>query len=115
MQQCIKRSNILKRKSDISSLFKKGSFFKSRSFTLRYYKNNLELNRFAVLVSRKHGSAVERNKIKRVYREVVKENFNIDSSFFLDLVLRPKIGIAADYNIIKNEFSEWLQVLEKQL
>ena len=102
----------IKSKKDISLLFKNGLYIKSSKFLLIHKKNNLNINRFAILVSKKNGSAVFRNRLKRVYREVFRENLEIDSCF-LDILMRPNIGSSADYITIKKEFIKCQKKLKK--
>jgi ribonuclease P protein component len=55
-------------------VFSKGRFFTSKFFLLKYDKNGLSENRFGFVTSTKvSGKAVERNLIKRRFREVIRE------------------------------------------
>jgi ribonuclease P protein component len=58
-----------------------------------YYKNNnKEHDRSAVIVSKKLGNAVKRNKIKRIIREVTR-NKDINHPPYIDYLIQPLPGI----------------------
>lgn len=64
--------------SDFNKVFRNGKSFYGDFFMIKVLKNNLELNRFAVVVSKKVSlKAVERNGIKRKLREILKKNVDL--------------------------------------
>lgn len=67
-------ANRLKKKKDFEKVFEQGKGFKENSLYLKIKENNLEQPRFGFAVGKKFSvKAVERNKIKRKLREVVKK------------------------------------------
>jgi len=64
----------IRKKRDFSSLYRNGSRFRGRYFTLVYRRNGLAFSRLAVVVSRKVGAAVTRNRVKRRFRELFRRN-----------------------------------------
>jgi len=69
----LKIENRLKKQKDFENVFKNGRGFKQGSLYLKVQKNDLELVRFGFIVSKKFSKkAVDRNKIKRILREIVK-------------------------------------------
>lgn len=58
---------------DINLIFKEGKRINSRYFNLTHLKNPYEYSRFAIIVGRKLGKAHERNYIKRVFREIMRD------------------------------------------
>ena len=78
----------LSKKKEISEIFLSGKKIHTALFNLRYTRNLLSYDRCAVLVSRRHGPAVTRNRIKRIFREAVR-NFCQTQPPFFDIVIQP--------------------------
>lgn len=79
----------LRKNIDFQTVFKKGKNFWNRQFTLIIYKNDLSKSRVGITITKKYGTAVERNKLKRRLREIIRKN-----KYLLikghDMVLIPK-------------------------
>lgn len=63
------KKNVLRRKSDFSSLYNKGKSVGDRYVVLFHRKNNLPYSRFAYLASKKVGNSVKRNRARRLMKE----------------------------------------------
>ena len=63
------KKDILRRKEDFSSIYKKGKSIGERYVVLFYKKNSLSYNRIAFLASKKVGNSVERNRARRLMKE----------------------------------------------
>lgn len=85
------RAQKIKKRSEISRLFNSGRRWECSCFVLIYGPNGLGRDRFGVLVSRRLGNAVERNRIKRVYREVFRLNVKRRPPYF-DVLIKPRPG-----------------------
>jgi ribonuclease P protein component len=99
----------IKKKSEIQLLLKTSKIFKQDFFTLYFKSNNLENDRLGVLVSRKVGNAIVRNKIKRIFREIFRKEILRNPPYYDILIqIRPGIKII---NKLKYEicFSEWVK------
>jgi ribonuclease P protein component len=83
------RAQKIKSKSEISRLFKDGRRWECSCFVLIYGQNDLPHDRLGVLVSRKLGNAVGRNRVKRVFREVYRRNARHNPPFF-DILIKPR-------------------------
>ena len=67
------KKNVLRRKSDFSTIYNKGKSVGERYIVLFYKKNNLGYSRKAFLSSKKVGKAVVRNRARRLMRESVRQ------------------------------------------
>ena len=93
--------NRLKKKKDFEKIFKQGRGFKRGHLYLKITKNGLEHSRFGFIVGKNFSKkAVERNKIKRKLRELIKENLNkIKTGTDCVLVVMP--GAESNYDKLK--------------
>lgn len=78
----------LKRKSDFDKLFSKGKKVYSRSLTMLYFPS--EDFKIGYSVSKKHGNALKRNRIKRLLRASAREAFK-DLKKNYRIVIMPKV------------------------
>lgn len=87
------KKDILRRKDEFSSIYKRGKSIGERYIVLFYKKNGLSYNRIAFLASKKVGNSVERNRARRL----MKENYrllknNIKSGYDLIFIARNTIN-----------------------
>ena len=69
-------------------VYKRGKTYYNRNFSLVVY-NSKKGTRIGFSVTKKYGNAVERNRIKRKLREIVRLNFS-EFDKGLDMVIIPK-------------------------
>lgn len=94
-------------------VYDKGRRYNSSFFTLFVLKNNEPLSRLGVTVTRKIGNAVERNRCKRILREIFRQNKTLLITPY-DLVFNVKKAmIEASFLDIKTEFLRLLNFLKK--
>ncbi len=94
----------IKKKSEFLLLYKQGRRYKGEHFSLIYLPNNLLFSRFAVVVSRKVGDAVDRNKIKRWLRELFRRNKELLKNP-MDIIVIPKKDIMElSWSFIRKEY-----------
>lgn len=63
------KPNVLRKKSDFSSIYNKGKSVGDRYVVVFYRKNGLQEIRTAFLASKKVGNAVHRNRARRLMKE----------------------------------------------
>ncbi len=90
----------IKKNTDIQRLFRRGTRAFSRSLTVLYAPS--ESLKMAVIVSKKHGKAVKRNRIKRLLRQAFYNTCNL-LEFPACVVLMPKV--AEEYSLAEFEKS----------
>ena len=86
------KKNVLRRKSDFSTIYNKGKSVGDRYVVLFYRKNNLPYNRMAYLASKKVGNAVKRNRARRLMKESVRlSNMELPTGYDFIIIARNTI------------------------
>ena len=103
------RENRLKKEGDFKLVLRSKNFFSSDFLILKSIKNNLEMSRFAFIVSKKiSNKAVIRNRIKRLLREAVRADIkNIKGGWDIIFFTRK--------NIVEKKYTEIKEEVEKLL
>lgn len=69
----MKKTEIIKKNYEFKYFFKKGKYIPGKLLEIFIYQNNNEKNRIGIVVSKKVGGSVTRNKIKRYIRAAYTE------------------------------------------
>lgn len=85
----MEKKHRIRRSTEFKKAYSRGKNYWNRNFTLYIKKNNLNYTRFGIVVTKKLGKAVVRNKIKRRIREINKELLPYIHEGY-DIVLIPK-------------------------
>ena len=67
----MKKINVIKKYREYKELFNLRKFKRNNLFTIYFRKNNYNITRVGLSVSKKNGNAVTRNKIKRQVRNIL--------------------------------------------
>lgn len=102
----------IKKSGVIRTLIKNGKRWKSNYFTVFYQKNDKNFDCFAVIVSRKHGNAIARNRIKRIYREVFRNTKETNPPFF-DIIVSPQYNASINREEIEEVYKKWRKKLKE--
>jgi ribonuclease P protein component len=86
--------NRLKKERDFENVFNGGEGFRSDFLCIKFISNNLASSRFGFIVSKKVSlKAVERNKIKRKLREIIRKTLpDIKGGYDIIVIVQPKIN-----------------------
>ncbi len=74
MRESLTRAERLKTKSDFKRAFSSSHRQGVPGLTLFIAENGLQWNRIAITLKRKYGNSVQRNRVKRILREVFRKN-----------------------------------------
>ncbi|RJQ32527.1 MAG: ribonuclease P protein component [Peptococcaceae bacterium] len=66
--------NTLKKRRDFRKTYARGKAVADSDLVIYYASNNLGASRFGFSVSKKVGCAVERNKVRRILKEICRKN-----------------------------------------
>lgn len=108
-----KSDRILKRARYLE-IYSRGKRFRNRLFYIYFLENGLENSRLGLTVSRKVGSSVIQNRIKRHFREIFRKTGKLINPPS-DVVINATRGtVGKDYNFLqeafRNEVEKWEEV-----
>ena len=107
MRKNLTKEERLKRRSDFDRVFAVGKRKSCSGARLLYMRNERELSRFAVCPVKKYGTSVQRNRAKRICRELYRiMKDRIPSGFDIVLVIFPGTDT---YNARKEQFQLLLE------
>jgi ribonuclease P protein component len=100
----------LRRRAEFQKVFESGTKLHGRLMTVFFLPNSLTVGRLGTVATRKLGGAVQRNRAKRLLREVFRQNklpgFDIVILARRELVEAPFASIEADYRgIVRRHLS----------
>ena len=104
----------LKKNEEFQNIYKNGEK-NFGFFSLVYFQNNnLDYSKFGFVVSKKVGNAVIRNRIKRLFREVIRQNeYKIKKSYDIVIISKKNTGLnikTVNYFVIEKDI---LKILKK--
>jgi len=110
MRENLTKSERIGKRKELNMVFSHGNKISCRGGKLLWIKNSRNHSRFAVTLVRKYGNSVERNKAKRIFRELYRINKSgIYSGYDLVFVLYP---FNDDFTIRSNHFFSLLKKAE---
>ena len=104
----------LRRQEDFDRVYAQNAFAADGVLVVRGAANGLGFTRLGLSVSRKVGSAVVRNRWKRLIRETFRLTQHTLPAG-LDLVVRPKAGAQPDFAAVRRSLPSLAQRLARKL
>ena len=97
------KKNVLRRKSDFTSIYNRGKSVGDRYVVVFYRKNNHPYTRKAFLASKKVGNSVKRNRARRLMKESFRlTDFKIPEGYDLIFIARNTIVNAKCQDVKKS-------------
>ena len=90
-------SDSLKKNDDFKNVYKKGKSYANKYLVMYVLKNNKELNRIGISVSKKVGNSVVRHRVTRLVRESYRLHENIFNSGLDIVVIARKSAASVSY------------------
>lgn len=110
----MKKKYRIKKSHEIASLVNARKKVVNKNFIIYYNKNNLNISRIAFSVSKKYGHAFERNKAKRISRNVFRDLLPNCKSVDLVVVIRKELK-DANFLDLKKEALFLLELINKKI
>jgi ribonuclease P protein component len=104
----------LRKQAEFDRVYAGNVFAADHVLVIRAQRNQRNVTRLGLSVSRKVGNAVVRNRWKRVIREAFRKQ-RLEMPVGMDLVVRPKKGATCEYQAIARSLGRLAIRLEKNL
>jgi ribonuclease P protein component len=103
MRRNLTKKELLRKKSDISRIFREGRSVSAQGMKLLIRGNDLEWNRFMAIPAKKFGNAVARNRVKRHLKEIYRNDKGLlKQGYDIACIVYP--GTINDFTMRKEQF-----------
>lgn len=106
------REHRLTDRKEINRLSKSGRTIKSENFRLKFARNDFGVSRICFSISKKIATSPQRNRIRRIFREIFRTNKEkIPEGFDYILICNKEI-LSNSYRALEDEFIKSVNDLE---
>jgi len=113
LRHTLKRSGRVTRRADFIRAIRRGRSLTHGPLRLHVRANSLGRRRFGVMVARRHGCAVRRNRIKRLCREAFRTCCQ-DLPDGCDYLVAPAAGVELTVEAVRKSLCHFGRVLAKE-
>ena len=110
----MEKSIRLRKNRDYAVVYKKGKHYWNHQFTMILKKRNGPGTRVGFSVSKKYGNAVERNRIKRQLREIIRLNDRSQIEGFDCIIIPKKNTKEMDYHQLEKSIKHLFYLPSKR-
>ncbi len=104
--ETVKREELLTKTQQYTLVYDRGSSWISSSVVMRALPNGLGLSRYGFSVSRRVGNAVVRNRVKRLFREILRQA-PLQTGWDIVFIARPAAA-STDYASLEKSINNLL-------
>jgi ribonuclease P protein component len=109
MKETLGPQERIRKRKDFLFLYKKGKRYRGKYFNLIYLSNDFSFSRMAVIVSKKVGNAVKRNKIKRQMRTLFRRNKSLLKAPLDIIIIAKKEILESSWLTLKRDYFSALE------
>ena len=103
----LSRINRVKKTKEFNYIYKKGSFYGCKYFSVHYVDTRLPNAKIGISISNKIGNSVTRSRLKRVVSEIVRVKLPILAVKNYIITLKTEAN-AVDFRVLNDEFNKFL-------
>ena len=105
----MKRYEMVKKHEDFSAIINKGRKISNKYMHIFYLEKDYVKPNFGIAVSKKLGNAVIRNKMKRIFRNLIDNNRLLFKNNHNYIIMIKKEAINASYKVLDSEMKNTLE------
>ncbi len=113
MKETLSPPERIRKKKDFLFLYKEGNRYRGKYFNFIYIPNDLSFSRMAVIVNKRVGNAVRRNKIKRRMRTLFRRNKTLLQGSLDIIVVAKKEILKMSWPLLQEEYLAAIQSISQ--
>ena len=105
----MKRYEMVKKHDDFNTIINKGKKISNKYMLIFFIEKDFEKTNFGIAVGKKIGNAVMRNKMKRIFRNLVDNNRLLFKNYHNYIIMIKKEATNAPYKVLDEEMKNILK------